>query len=187
MSLLRAMHTALILLALISIVTAGCAFAQIRETIPHLPNFIGRNICIGIEGTPVRPDWSTPVIKTVQKLGSEAADYDIAFDGSNHIQIGEEYVEQDRCAGLPLNSAMWDKYGKASFCLSSWEKNKYIHVTFAALFKDKSAQRNLQDSIYSIAACQFGGHVGLPEYGEVLKMDSEVHVMNPDYGVSRGQ
>lgn len=147
--------------------------------IVHLPNLVGRNICLGIEPSPSRPSWRTPTIRMERTLGSEDSVYEVIFDDSDEIRIDAAYVDDKSCKGLPSHSAIWDREGTAEFCLASWDKGKSVHVRMKARYAGAPNQRFVEDSIYTVAACKLGEHPNTPQYGDILKMDNGIPILNP--------
>ncbi len=160
---------------------ASHAFAEFEAKPLHLPNFVGRNVCFGVQGAPTRPDWSAPFIETRRKLDTEEATHDIVFDDYDRIHIEEMLVDQTRCQGEPLGSAVWNQAGTAEFCLASWDKGKFVRITLQATYRSASYQKSVQAGIYAVGVCKLGDHPDTPEYGDVLKMDNGIPVLNPDY------
>jgi hypothetical protein len=145
----------------------------------HLPNIVGLNMCFGLEPPANRPLWSAPALTSTRKLNSEAVMHNVVYDSENRITITEDHVNVAACNNLAKNSAVWNKEGKAEFCLSSWDKGTYIKVTFGIIASSKADKNDLMRSLYAVGACKLGDHPGFPSYGDTLKMGSGTPVLLP--------
>lgn len=142
------------------------------EDIPHLPNFLGKNICLGIEAPATRPGWAHPEIHVKTKLGSDSAYYEIIFSKRSAISVWENVVSRKACAHLPVNKVAWHADGHADFCMAMWDvADKYVRVRFKTKSSGKKDHRDLMSSLYSVGSCKLGSD-GYYQYGDVLKVGS---------------
>ncbi len=144
------------------------------DGVPHQPNFLGKNICLGIEAN---RNIRRPVIISSTTLSSQRATHRLIFDNSNEIDITEDIVSEKQCEGLPIDKVRWSDSGRALFCMKSWENGKFVKVSFKTNFSLENHDNKLiLMSIYSIGPCQIGDvssgeRAGL-FYGEALKVGS---------------
>jgi hypothetical protein len=152
--------------------TSVSAAAAIQETIPHLPNFIGKNICLGIEAPYNRPDWKSPLITASQHLNGDSIEYRIEFDHSSSIYVTTDLVDEKSCTNLPVDDPRWDRTRHAKFCLRSLDNQDYVRVGFREEYASETDAADLIRSIYSVSACIFEPPGANFQYGYSLRMNS---------------
>jgi hypothetical protein len=143
------------------------------EAIPHQPNFLGVNICIGVEAA----DGATknfPVISTSRKLGSQQAKHRLQFAGGDEVDISEDLVDEAGCNGLSVDDPRWKKNGTGLFCVKSWTKGKFVKVSMEAKPASHSNLALLENKIYAVGPCQIGSIDPVARqtygYGEALQV-----------------
>ena len=148
----------------------------VSESIPHLPNFLGNNICLGIDVPSDQKKWDQTRIFTSSDLLRNTATHRIVLDRGDEISVEESLVGEKDCVGLPLNVAQWTSPTSANFCLKSWKENRFIKVKFSANYQ-KDNREAISQVLYAIGPCDLGtgDHY---QYGDVLKVDS-IHVQRP--------
>ena len=156
---------------ILSLLFVNSARAAFVEGAPHAPNFVGRNICLGIQAEPK----ASPIVEVTHKLGSNETVYKILSASGSRLSVEESIVDKAVCNGLPINTAQWNGRGEANFCLSAWDAGKYIRVKFLA----PHASVVDLSSLYAIAACKLGDHPDEPQYGDILKIDRGIPVLLP--------
>lgn len=144
--------------------------------IPHQPNFLGKNICIGIDTSAVRSEFHSPTIVTSMLFGTQHATHRLVFDSENVIEIAEDLVPRNACEGLPIDNAVWSDKKVAHFCLTSWDKDLYVKVDLGAKLLSKRSGSDVLSTLYGIGPCKVGDiapdeRVGY-FYGEIVKVGS---------------
>lgn len=147
----------------------------VSENIPHQPNFLGKNICLGIEAPADKYQWRSPQIRSVTKLDTDQSEHDIIFDEKNRILVTENLVAKANCDGLPTDIARWGKSEKMEFCLKPWSGNRFIKVSISEQHSDPGNEFYIKRSIYAVGACKIGDGGSFYQYGEILKVET-IHV-----------
>jgi len=173
----RAFTAGVILCGLLFSETASAEFAK---QLPHAPNFVGRNMCLGIERPAPRGSQSAPILRTTWTQGTEKAEHEIVISSTDSIVVTEDLVDAEACRGLPLNTARWARNGTAEFCLSAWDKGKYVKVRLRASYVLSADKRSTLATLYAVGACKLGESPNAPSYGDVLKKDNGIPVFLPD-------
>jgi hypothetical protein len=146
------------------------------ENVPHQPNLLGKNICIGLDTGMLRPDWKTPNVISSSVFGSQASTHRIIFDGSDELDISELLANKDMCNGYSVNEPRWNANHRAKFCLKSWDQEKFVLISMEIKSASNSDSNNIASSLYSIGSCKIGDAAADKRvgyfYGESLKVDS---------------
>jgi hypothetical protein len=136
------------------VLSASAGLSQPLPDLVHLPNFLGRYICLGINDA-VAHGLTPKEIVTTRSFAGKGARHVIKLDESDSVTVEEAPATLAECSGLPMENPQWNLVDRADFCLKVPGADRYVRVQFSMNVRPEY-QHEAKTVIFSVGAYVIG-------------------------------